>query len=60
MTAFKAKVKAVYPDTCCFHLAVSGVWMVCKSNTGTHLLGSSKTAFLAWVDAWRNIEAKNS
>ena len=51
MTAFKAKVMAVYPDAFCS--VVAGDWWVYTRNQG---LGVGKTAFSAWVDAWRGIE----
>ena len=56
MTAFKAKVKAVYPKSKCESWA--GGWIVTRA--GMLVIGVGKTAFLAWVDAWRNIEVKNS
>jgi hypothetical protein len=56
MTAYKAKVKAVYPAAYCWPCGV-GCWRIYHKH---QKIGKGKTAFLAWVDAWRNIEAKNN
>ena len=55
MTAFKEKVKADFPSAFCIHDGLQ--WSVWVHKA---FFGSGKTAFAAWVDAWRNIEAKNS
>jgi hypothetical protein len=53
MTAYKSKVKAVYPNAVC-RLGINYWWV---STTGNPI-GAGDTAFLAWLDAWRNIDAK--
>ena len=50
MTAFKAKVKADFPSAFCIHDGLQ--WSVWVHKA---FFGSGKTAFAAWVDAWRNI-----
>jgi hypothetical protein len=55
MTAYKAKVLMVYPDARC-RRDWGDWWRV--SRGGVYLGSNSKTAFAAWVDAWRNIDAK--
>ena len=53
MTAYKAKVKAVYPCARCIRWG--GEWCVIGACP-LPIYGSGKTAFAAWVDAWREIE----
>lgn len=57
MTAFKAKVKVVHPKAYCAKR--KHMWKVCVPplwDQWTRVLGQGRTAFSAWVDAWRNIE----
>ena len=66
MTAFKAKVREVYPDAWCskrISKTSEYGWAVAhdlRRGGFCSKLGEGKTAFAAWDDAWQNIEAKNS